>query len=92
MKRLTWQEVVAMDEEWVSVKDALPPCGMEVLVYMPDKDEPTPGYTYHRVTALARKIPFEGSAEYYWDNRYPGIENYHLSMCISHWRRLPVGP
>lgn len=90
---LTWQELINMDRDvWVSVSESLPPCGMEVLVYLPNKDEPSPGYTYHHVTALSRRIPYEGAKEYSWDNSYPGKGNCHLSKSVTYWKPLPRGP
>ena len=92
MKFLDYTDVLEMDRNtWVSVSESVPPPGIEVLVYMPSKKEPIPGYIYHRVTALSTRIPYEGSTDYSWDNRYGG-GNCHLASTITHWKPLPNGP
>lgn len=69
-------------EGWISVEDRLPEVGEEVNVLT----------TKRKVTSLSRFIPYEGSEEYYWDNRYPGKGNTHLSRAVVKWQPLPKPP
>lgn len=71
--------------DWISVEDALPELGAEVLVYCPRKE-------CRKVTALARFIRYEGSQDFYWDNDYPGKGNMHLAESVTHWMPLPPPP
>jgi hypothetical protein len=75
----------AVPAEWISVEDALPAIGVEVLVYRPRSER-------GKVTALARFISYEGSRNFYWDNAYPGKGNMHIEQAITHWRPMPTGP
>ena len=87
MKLYTYQEIDKLNESWVSVKDALPPPGVEVIVYKPESEHP-----HNKITALARYIRYEGCNEaldYWWDNRYPGHGNMNLPESITHWRLMP---
>lgn len=73
--------------EWISVEEALPPLGLEVLVYVPSKIE----NGRSPVTALSRYIRYEGATTFHWDNNYGG-SNIHLSTSVTHWAFMPKAP
>jgi len=86
LKLYTYEEMEKLKETWISVKDALPPPGLEVIVRKHEKE--------HRknITALARYIRYEGCDEdtdYWWDNKYPGNGNTHTPNGVTHWRPMP---
>jgi len=83
LKLYTYEEMEKLKENWISVKDALPPPGLEVLVYKTNKK---------KITALARFIRYEGCDEfidYWWDNNYPGSGNMHTPKGVTYWRPMP---
>ena len=88
MKIYDYEEIKSVPEEWISVAEALPPIGIEVIVYCPGEIE----RGRNPVTALCRYIRHEGAIDYYWDNNYPGNENCHLAKSVTMWRPMPPTP
>lgn len=80
----TYDQCEKLPKEWVSVDVALPPLGLEVLVYSPHK----PNYP---VTALSRYKSHDGARDYYWDNDR-GRDNMHLREGVTMWCPLPDPP
>ena len=71
-------------QEWISVKDKLPPYNLDVLVYRPN---------------MAMKILVDNYAGYYGDDDdewYEGWAKYgtdiHGKPVITHWQYLPQPP
>lgn len=71
-------------QDWISVKDKLPPYNHDVLVYRPD---------------MAMKILVDNYAGYYGDDDdewYEGWamygEDIHNNPLITHWMPLPIEP
>jgi hypothetical protein len=83
----TAPQAIGKGEAWISVKDALPPIGRNVLCYIPESSN-----EYTKVKALARFQHHEDAIDYYWDNQYPGRGNMHIDCAVTHWRDLPKGP
>lgn len=87
MKIYSYDEVRIIPKKWISVTDALPPIGEEVVVFVPRKIE-----TGHDpVTALARYIRHEGDVNYYWDNDY-SKGNMHIQDAVTMWQPMPDVP
>lgn len=83
MKVYDYDDIPKLPKQWISVTDALPPIGQEVIVYCPKSSR--------KVTALMRLIPYEGAREFYWDNAYGG-GNTHVQNSVAQWMPLPVQP
>ena len=70
-----------MQTDWISPDYELPELGEEVIVFT----------TSGRVTALSRRIRYEGDKEYSWGNAYGG-GNAYLPESILYWQSMPEAP
>ncbi|MFI3155040.1 MAG: DUF551 domain-containing protein [Methylococcaceae bacterium] len=82
-----YQDIQKLPKKWIDVNDALPPIGVEVIVFCPYKKE----NGRNPVTALCRLIRYEGDHTFYWDNNY-GSNNTHVQNAVTMWQPMPDEP
>jgi hypothetical protein len=87
MKVYKHDEIKKLPKAWISVTEALPQIGTEVIVFIPEKIE----MGRNPVTALVRLIRYEGATGYYWDNNY-GTGNTHVQDAVTMWQPMPDAP